>query len=84
MLAFFGDFSVSLNEMIVLAQQDFGLQIFREVEILASWRIWKHRNAIIFYGAFDGAALSLDRWKQSFKDEFGLVLHRVKPSVKHE
>ncbi|KAF8659593.1 hypothetical protein HU200_058347 [Digitaria exilis] len=48
--------------------------------MVASWAIWTHRNEIIF----DGFPLSLRRWKQIFKDEFSLILHRVKSSQKME
>jgi hypothetical protein len=31
---------------------------------------------------FDGASISLRRWKEAFKDEFSLILHRAKSSKK--
>jgi hypothetical protein len=40
--------------------------------------IWCHRNVIIF----DGASTSLGRWKEAFKDEFALIIHRAKPMTK--
>jgi hypothetical protein len=45
--------------------------------MVAGWTIWCHSNAIIF----DGASLSLGRWKEAFKDEYSLIIHRVKPST---
>lgn len=43
-----------------------------------AWAIWKHMNEIVF----DGVPLSLRRWKHIFKDEFGLVVIRAKPTLK--
>ena len=72
------DPSLALTEMIMQARNQFGLAIFREVAIVAAWCIWTHMNSIIF----DGASLSFDRWRQAFKSEFGLILHRAKPALK--
>nr|TKW32091.1 hypothetical protein SEVIR_2G147300v2 [Setaria viridis] len=74
------DFTLSTSEMIIRASQLFGSTIFREISILECSCIWTHRNSIIFYGR----SLSLVRWRQSFKDEFALILHRAKPSLKQE
>jgi hypothetical protein len=46
--------------------------------MVARWTIWCHRNTIIF----DGAAVSLSRWRPAFKDEFSLIIHRAKPPTK--
>ncbi|KAF8695310.1 hypothetical protein HU200_037536 [Digitaria exilis] len=71
------DSTLSVTEMVLQARQLFGLPSFREIVLIASWCIWTHRNSIIF----DGAFVSLERRKSSFKDEIGLVLHRAKPSL---
>ncbi|KAF8740150.1 hypothetical protein HU200_013810 [Digitaria exilis] len=71
---------LSIAEMVLQARQLFGLPSFREIALIASWCIWTHGNSIIF----DGASISIERWKCSFKDEIGLVLHRAKPSLKQE
>lgn len=77
-LGIFWDVSLAEMEMIALARHNFGSHIFREIAILVAWCIRTHRNLIIF----DGGVLSFDRWKHAFKDEFGLSLHRAKPSLK--
>jgi hypothetical protein len=46
--------------------------------MITSWTICCCRNAAIF----DGAAISLSRWKEAFRDEFKLILPRAKPSAK--
>ncbi|KAF8663617.1 hypothetical protein HU200_055339 [Digitaria exilis] len=66
--------------MVLQARQLFGFQSFGEIALIASWCIWTHRNFIIF----DGASISLDRWKCSFTGMIGLVLLRAKPSLKYE
>ncbi|KAF8646115.1 hypothetical protein HU200_065961 [Digitaria exilis] len=67
-----------MTKMILQARIQFGICIFREVAILATWCIWKHRNSIIF----DGASLSLDRWRQGFMEDVRMLLHRAKPTLK--
>jgi hypothetical protein len=42
----------------------------KEVIMIAGWTIWCHKNVIIL----DGASISLDRWKEAFKDEVSLGL----------
>lgn len=51
-------------------------KIVWEISMVGSWAIWTPRNEVIF----DGMPLSLRRWKHIFKDEFGVILHRAKPS----
>jgi hypothetical protein len=46
--------------------------------MIIGWTIWCHRNVAIF----DGATISLSRWKEAFKDEFKLILHKAKSSTK--
>ncbi|KAF8701341.1 hypothetical protein HU200_033671 [Digitaria exilis] len=72
------DPTLLVTKMVLQARQLFGLSSFREIALITSWCIWTHRNSIIF----DGASIFLERWKRSFKDEIGLVLHRIKPSLK--
>ncbi|KAF8659239.1 hypothetical protein HU200_058645 [Digitaria exilis] len=67
-------------DMLIQARRDFNSKIFREVVIIATWAIWTHRNEVIF----DGAHISLRRWKQLFRDEFSHLLHRAKPTLKLE
>lgn len=47
--------NLDIMEMVIQARRDFGLKIFREIIIVASWAIWTHRNEVIF----DGVPLSL-------------------------
>ncbi|KAF8711428.1 hypothetical protein HU200_029460 [Digitaria exilis] len=49
---------------------------FLEIAIIISWCIWTHINFIFYEGA-----LTFDRWKHAF-NEFGLLLHRSKPTLK--
>jgi hypothetical protein len=74
------DSSLNITEMVLRARQSFGLIVFREISMVASWCIWLHRKSLIF----DGGALSVGRWKQCFKEEFSLVLRRAKPSLNLE
>ncbi|TVU36350.1 hypothetical protein EJB05_18282, partial [Eragrostis curvula] len=66
------------QDMIIRSRRRFGSKIFREIIMVVAWSIWCHRNSIIF----DGAALSLGRWKNFFKEEFALILHKAKPSTR--
>ncbi|KAF8676463.1 hypothetical protein HU200_047018 [Digitaria exilis] len=56
--------------MVLQARRLFGLSIFREVAIIATWCIWTHRKAIIFYGA----ALSMVRRRIKFTEDFNCPL----------
>jgi hypothetical protein len=40
--------------------------------------IWCHKNVVIF----DAASVSIGHWKEAFKDEFILVIHRVNSKTK--
>jgi hypothetical protein len=46
--------------------------------MIAGWTIWCHRNVVIF----DGASVSLGRWRYALRDEFSLILYRAKPLTK--
>ncbi|KAF8692523.1 hypothetical protein HU200_039624 [Digitaria exilis] len=48
--------------------------------MVACWALWTHRNEV----TFDGVVLSLRRWKKIFRDEFCLILHKSKPTLKLE
>ncbi|KAF8753586.1 hypothetical protein HU200_011621 [Digitaria exilis] len=56
--------------MIIAARAAFGNAIFREIVIVASWSIWKHRNNIIF----NGESLSFNKWRLCFFQEMSLIL----------
>ena len=51
---------------------------FMDLFMLATWSIWKERNDFIF----NGRPPSLSKWKQLFKSEVVLHLHRL-PAYKH-
>jgi hypothetical protein len=70
--------ALSPQDMLIRSRHQFNSTIFREVIMVARWIIWCHQNAVIF----DGALVSFRRWKEAFRDEFGLLLHRAKPSTK--
>jgi hypothetical protein len=63
--------------MLIKGRRLFNSRIFRKVIMVSGWTIRCHRNVIIF----DGADISLSHWKEAFKDEFGLVIIRAKPST---
>jgi hypothetical protein len=65
------------QDMLIRARRQFNSKIFREVIMVAGWTIWCHLNAVIF----DGATISLSRWRAAFKDEFALIIQRAKPST---
>jgi hypothetical protein len=67
-------------DRIVDGRRKFGNRMYREVFLIACWAIWCHRNEIIF----DGVHASLNRWKQLFRQEFQLLLHRGKPALEVE
>lgn len=52
--------------------------MYMEVFMIGAWSIWKERNNKIFRGI----PHSLGSWKERFKTDFALLLHRVKPSLK--
>jgi hypothetical protein len=66
------------HNMIINSRRQFNSKIFIEIIMIVGWSIWCHRNAIIF----DGASLSLGRWRQGFKAELSLTIHQAKPSTK--
>jgi hypothetical protein len=70
--------SLSPQDMLIRARRQFNSIFFREIIMVAGWMIWCHRNAVIF----DGAAVSLSRWREAFRDEFSLIMHRANPSTK--
>jgi hypothetical protein len=71
------DTSLTPQNMLIKGRRLFNSRIFRKVIMVSGWTIRCHRNAIIF----DGADISLSHWKEAFKDEFGLVIIRAKPSI---
>jgi hypothetical protein len=71
------DTSLTPQNMLIKGRRLFNSRIFRKVIMVSGWTIRCHRNAIIF----DGADISLSHWKEAFKDEFGLVIIRAKPST---
>jgi hypothetical protein len=64
--------------MLIRSRRQFGSRIFREVIMAVGWTIWCHRNVVIF----DATPVLLGRWKEAFKDEFGLVIHRANSKTK--
>jgi len=70
-----GIFLCLLLDMIE-SRTDFGRVIFREVVIAACWSIWTSRNGLIF----DNEPCSIATWKIRFKEEFGLICIKAKPS----
>jgi hypothetical protein len=73
-LAIYWDVNLDLFDMIQSAFGNFGQSFFMEVVGTACWQIWLKRNALIF----DNVQPSLTIWKADFKEDFTLLLHRVK------
>jgi hypothetical protein len=70
--------SLSPQDMLIRSRRQFNSSIFHKVIMIVGWTISCHRNAVIF----DGETISLNRWKNAFRDEFKLILHRTKTSTK--
>jgi hypothetical protein len=51
---------------------------FKEALIAGCWSIWIHRNNIIF----DSHSRDILACFAHFKDSFGSIRHRIKPSLK--
>ena len=49
--------------------------MFMEVFTVAAWGIWKERND----KHFRGVQPSLSSWKNRFKNDFAMLVHRDKP-----
>lgn len=63
-------------DMVIDAKTAFGSPKFREIFITTCWTIWVTRNAVIF----DDGQVNLNIWKRQFREEFGLVCTKAKPS----
>lgn len=68
------DLSLPIIERLEAANLATANHIFREILIVASWAIWKHRNGIIF----DNKAPSLEQWKRELKQEMDLTIIKAK------
>ena len=51
--------------------------MFMEIVITGAWSIWKERNRMLF----DGVPPSISSWKERFKEDFTLLVHRTKSSM---
>jgi hypothetical protein len=56
----------------------FSTSCFIEVLMLVCWSIWNHRNRAIF----DNKPININECLRFFKEDFILVRHRAKPSLK--
>jgi hypothetical protein len=70
--------SLSPQDMLNRRRRQFVSRILREVIMMVCWTIWCHTNVVIF----DATPVSLDHWKEAFKDEFRLVIHRASSKTK--
>jgi hypothetical protein len=66
------------QDMLIKSRRQFGSKKFSEVIMVAGWTIWCHRNAVIF----DASSVSLGHWKEAFKDELSLIIHRANSKTK--
>ncbi|KAF8760527.1 hypothetical protein HU200_010079 [Digitaria exilis] len=55
---------LEITERVIRARRDFNSCFFREIMLVASWEIWRHRNEVVF----DGVPPSPRRWKKIFRD----------------
>jgi hypothetical protein len=73
------DLSVPFPDRMRIAKASFGNpRIFMEITLVAAWCIWSVRNGIFF----DGATLSLWRWKRLLREELSLTVLRCQSSKK--
>lgn len=59
------------------AKRNWRRPMFMEIFVTAAWSIWKERNGKIFRRI----TLSFASWRQRFKQDFGLLVHRVNPQL---
>ncbi len=64
--------------MVIEAKRNFPHVFFIEVIAVALWNIWRRRNDFIF----NNVQPSFNSWKSLFRDDFTLLLHRVKAQDK--
>ena len=69
---------LSCNDMLIEARNRTQIQPFKECLIAGCWTIWKHRNSIIFYNKERDLSYCIS----CFKEHFGTIMKRVKPSLK--
>ena len=70
--------SLPFFQMMEEAKINFAHPFFMEAVIIATWIIWKTRNA----KNFEQQQPSLQRWKRAFRDESFLQAHRMKEDLK--
>lgn len=58
------DTSLPPLDMMIDARSKFGHSIFREIVIIACWKIWTTHNRVIF----DNGHVNLNLWKNEFKE----------------
>jgi hypothetical protein len=54
-----------------------GKPLFMEIFMLAAWNIWKVRNNMVF----NGINPELEVWKDKFRFDAKLLIHRIKPEL---
>ena len=64
-------------DLISDAKTSWRKPMFMEIMITGAWSIWKERNMMLF----DGVPPSISSWKERFKDDFALLVHRTKSSL---
>ncbi|TVU06152.1 hypothetical protein EJB05_49350, partial [Eragrostis curvula] len=73
------DGELDIHERVMEAKRQFQHQFFMEIFSIATWGIWKVRNAKIF----DHKHPIVASWKQAFRDEIILHLYRI-PDRHHQ
>ena len=68
--------SLSFGEMLVTARNSYNSTHFVEKVLYAAWNIWKQRNSLIF----ENIVPSVPSWRVLFRNDFSLVVYRVKNS----
>ena len=66
--------NLSFMPMIIEAKRNFSQVFFVEVVAVALWNIWRRRNDYIF----NNITPTFNSWKSLFREDFTLLLHRVK------
>jgi hypothetical protein len=69
---------LSIIDMLMDCRSRYNLKRFKEVIIIGCWAMWNHRNKNIF----ENQSIGQTECFRIFKQDFHLMMHRAKPSLK--
>ena len=64
-------------QLLHAAKEVWTQPMFMEIFIVAAWSIWKERNN----KHFRGITPTRNGWRQRFRNDFGMMKHRVKEAL---